>query len=155
MSVELQKNTTFLELPNEIQIIIVKYIGVQFIHKNLILLKTIYPIYKTIVEDKIRKLSKIYDILFKNDSDAYLNIWEKYNLINGYSKYIVKNMHLSEYLFKQYCIKYNHSKSFQKKTLNYFIEDFKERIVSIPKNNPEFKSMEQSLFYSLVSTLNE
>jgi hypothetical protein len=154
MSVDTQKNITFLALPNEIQIIIIKYMGVQFINNNFILLKTIYPIYKTIIQDKIRKLSKLYDILFINN-DAYLNIWENYNFINGYSKYIVKNMYLSEYLFKQYCKKYNYNKSFQTKTLNYFIEEFHERIISIPKNNPEFKSMEHSLFYSLVATLNE
>ena len=108
MSVDTQKNITFLALPNEIQIIIIKYMGVQFINNNFILLKTIYPIYKTIIQDKMRKLSKLYDILFINNNDAYLNIWENYNFINGYSKYIVKNMHLSEYLFKQYCKKYNY-----------------------------------------------
>ena len=36
MSVDTQKNITFLALPNEIQIIIIKYMGVQFINNNLI-----------------------------------------------------------------------------------------------------------------------
>ena len=151
----IQNNITFLQLPDEIQLMIMSHMSNQFIRKNLFILKTIYPIYKTIIQDKIRNISKIYDILFKNDNDAYLFIWKNYDEINGCSKYIAKNMKLSEYLFKQYCKKYNYSKSFQTKTLNYFIEEFHERIISIHKNNPEFKSMEQSFLYSLVTTLNE
>ena len=98
---------TFLQLPNELQLLVIRYLNNQFISKNLFILKTIYPIYKTIIQDKIRHISQIYDILFKNDSDAYLFIWKKYDKINGCSKYILNNFGISEYLFKRYCLENN------------------------------------------------
>ena len=146
---------TFLQLPNELQLLVIRYLNNQFISKNLFILKTIYPIYKTIIQDKIRHISQIYDILFKNDSDAYLFIWTKYDKINGCSKYILNNFGISEYLFKRYCLENNFNKLSQHKSLNYLVEQFSYQINSLPLKHNEFKSMEQSFLYSIVTSLNE
>ena len=150
-----QNDITFLQLPDEIQLIVISYLNNQFISHNLFILKTIYPIYKTIIQDKIRNISKIYDILFKNDSEAYLFIWKKYDKINGCSKYILNNLVISEYLFKKYCLENNFNKLSQHKSLNYLLEQFSYQINSLSLKHEEFKSMEQNFLYSIVTSLND
>ena len=136
---------TFLDIPNELQILILDHLNIDDISKIYLSSPMIkdnldYLISKKNYDFIGRYKLLLDDIIFQPFHDAFMLIIEKRDLFRGFIDKIYQNKILAIKIWEEYCIKYNFILSYMARILEFVLEKNQ-----VNYNNGKFNSSDKEV----------